>query len=35
MVKGEAGAEPQVEYVVAKENGFGQVWSVIIYFLRH
>ncbi|KAJ4910084.1 hypothetical protein Rs2_04705 [Raphanus sativus] len=25
MVKGEAGAEPQVEYVVAKENGFGQV----------
>ncbi|KAF8093787.1 hypothetical protein N665_0378s0017 [Sinapis alba] len=25
MVKGETGAEPQVEYVVTKENGFGQV----------
>ncbi|KAJ0243135.1 hypothetical protein HA466_0203610 [Hirschfeldia incana] len=25
MVKGETGAEPQVEYLVAKETGFGQV----------
>lgn len=32
MVKGETGAEPQVEYVVTKENGFGQVLSVIINF---
>lgn len=31
MIKGETGAEPQVEYVVTKENGFGQVRSVIIY----